>query len=63
MLGYAVMTTEFPVSRLPDAEINQIGAIADLMLGSYVIPFEAAAILLLVAVIGAILLAKGVEKD
>ncbi|MDR1615580.1 MAG: NADH-quinone oxidoreductase subunit J [Syntrophomonadaceae bacterium] len=63
MLGYAIIATEFPVSGLPDAEVNQMEVIADLMLGSYVIPFEAAAILLLVAVIGAILLAKGVEKD
>jgi len=31
------------------------------MMGDYVIAFEAAAVLLLVAVIGAIILAKGVE--
>ncbi len=40
--------------------VNQI---ADLFLGDYVVAFEAAAILLLVAVIGAIMLAKGVKDE
>ena len=43
-----------------DAEMTQI---ADLFLGNYVVAFEAAAILLLVAVIGAIILAKGVKDE
>lgn len=43
-----------------DAEMTQI---ADLFLGNYIVAFEAAAILLLVAVIGAIILAKGVKDE
>lgn len=42
---------------------DKIEAIAEAFLGSYVIPFEVAAILLLVAIIGAILLARGVKED
>ncbi len=37
--------------------------VAVAMMGNYVIAFEAAAILLLVALIGAIILAKGVKKE
>jgi NADH-quinone oxidoreductase subunit J len=33
------------------------------MLGNYVVAFEAAAILLLLAVVGAIILARGVEEE
>ncbi len=36
--------------------------IADQFLGNYIVAFEAAAILLLVAVVGALILAKGVEE-
>lgn len=39
----------------------EVQSIANLFLGEYVVAFEAAAVLLLVAVIGAIILAKGVE--
>ncbi len=45
------------------AEKTEVTQIADLFLGEYVIAFEAAAILLLVAVIGAIILAKGVKDE
>nr|WP_066639424.1 NADH-quinone oxidoreductase subunit J [Desulfolucanica intricata] len=40
---------------------DTVGNIADLMLSKYVIPFELAALLLLVALIGAIVLAKEVK--
>lgn len=40
---------------------STVGPIADLLLGPNVLPFEAAALLLLVAMVGAIILGKGVE--
>ncbi|MDH7479041.1 MAG: NADH-quinone oxidoreductase subunit J [Syntrophomonadaceae bacterium] len=39
-----------------------VGPIAELMLSSFVIPFEAAAILLTVAILGAIILSKGARR-
>ena len=41
---------------------NSVTLIADLMLTKYIIPFDVAAILLLAAMIGAIILAKGVNE-
>ncbi len=41
---------------------NTIDAIADGFFGNYMIPFEVSAILLLVALVGAIILAKGVKN-
>ena len=55
----AVILSDFPIVGDMAANSDQVGTIAGLMLGNYVIPFEAAAILLLVAVVGAILLARG----
>lgn len=46
------------LSPVPD---NNIGLLAQNLLGQYVIPFEVAAILLLVALIGAIIIAKEVR--
>jgi NADH:ubiquinone oxidoreductase subunit 6 (subunit J) len=42
---------------------DSIGALADLMLGRYVVAFETAAILLLLAVVGAIILARGADEE
>jgi len=42
---------------------NNVEAIADAILGRFVIPFEVAAILLLVAIVGAIIVARGVKED
>lgn len=56
----ALQKSHFPVSP-PPAVDDGVGQLAELMLGDYVVPFEAAAILLLVAVIGAIIMAKGAE--
>lgn len=59
-LGAAVWFSTFPVSaQLPPKD--EVGLLASLMLGKYVVPFEVAAVLLLVAVVGAIILAKGAE--
>lgn len=56
----AIAKSEFPVTNqvAPD---DGVGNLAELLLGNYVVPFEAVAILLLVAVIGAIIMAKGVD--
>lgn len=42
---------------------NTIPTIADAMMNTYVLPFEVAALLLTVAMIGAIIIAKGVNKS
>jgi NADH-quinone oxidoreductase subunit J len=42
---------------------NQVESIATAMLSKYVIPFEVAALLLLVALVGAVFLAKEVKAD
>ncbi|WP_054937427.1 NADH-quinone oxidoreductase subunit J family protein [Moorella stamsii] len=45
------------------APAGNVGAIADAFLGRFAIPFEIAAVLLLVAMVGAILLARGGKQD
>ncbi|MDN5344751.1 MAG: hypothetical protein PWQ18_862, partial [Clostridia bacterium] len=45
------------------APTSNVGAIADAFLGRFAIPFEVAAVLLLVAMVGAILLARGGRQD
>lgn len=57
----AVGFSEWPKTALQGVD-NSVGLLAELMLGDYVIAFEASAILLLVAVVGAIILAKGAEN-
>lgn len=42
---------------------DTVGDLADMMLGSYILPFEIAAVLLLAALLGAIILAKGDEES
>jgi NADH:ubiquinone oxidoreductase subunit 6 (subunit J) len=59
-LAGAVWFTRFPVSSQLVPR-DEVGLLASLMLGRYVVPFEVAAVLLLVAVVGAIILAKGAE--
>ena len=41
---------------------DTVSALADMMLTQYVLPFEIAAVLLLVAMLGAIILAKGEDE-
>ncbi|MBO8167781.1 MAG: NADH-quinone oxidoreductase subunit J [Thermoanaerobacteraceae bacterium] len=56
-----ILKTEWVLSKNPAPE-STVGPIAEAMLTKFVIPFEVAAILLLVAMVGAILLAKGEGK-
>ncbi|MEA1961997.1 MAG: NADH-quinone oxidoreductase subunit J [Bacillota bacterium] len=56
----AIAFTKWPVSSVKAGDAGA-DLLAGLMLGKYVVPFEVAAILLLVAVVGAIILARGVE--
>ncbi len=60
-LGWAVWTTAWPQlpGQLPGDGVRNL---AGLLLGDYAVAFEIAAILLLVAVVGAIILAKGAEE-
>lgn len=60
-LGASIWFTSWQISPEPAAR-DEIGLLAGLMLGDYVVAFEVAAILLLVAVVGSIFLAKGVEE-
>lgn len=60
VLTWKVLSTEWATTSAQPAETT-VGQIGDLLLGKYVIPFEAAAVLLLVAMAGAILLAKGAD--
>lgn len=55
--AWADLTVSTPV---PEDSLGQIG---QLLLSKYVIPFEVAALLLLVALVGAIVLAKEVKAD
>jgi NADH-quinone oxidoreductase subunit J len=57
-----VRNTKWPVTtgvKPPEDTVNQI---ADLMFNKMVIPFEVAAVLLLVALLGAVIIAKEVKK-
>lgn len=62
VLGRLIMKSSWTISNytVPD---STIGPIADLMMNTYVVPFEVAAILLLVAMVGAIIVAKGVKNS
>ncbi|ABZ84758.1 proton-translocating NADH-ubiquinone oxidoreductase, chain j [Heliomicrobium modesticaldum Ice1] len=60
--GWAIAFTPFmPIDASP-AQVTAIDGIATQLLGDFVVPFEAAAILLTVALIGAIILAKGAKE-
>ncbi len=59
--GFMVLNTNWPVSTA-EPPSNTVSLIADLMLTKYVVPFEVAAILLLVALLGAVIIAKEVKK-
>ncbi len=56
-----VISTNWSVTGAEPPE-ETVGSIAELMLTKYVVPFEVAAILLLVALIGAVIIAKEVKK-
>lgn len=60
-LAAAVWRTDF-AEQVGTAAQDRVAQIAQLLMGDYVIAFEVAAILLLIAVVGAIILAKGAEE-
>jgi len=62
-LGAAIWRSELSAFPGPQPVSDTVGALAELMLGRYVVAFEVAAILLLLAVVGAIILARGVEEE
>jgi NADH-quinone oxidoreductase subunit J len=59
-LAGAIAFSKFSISPVKASDTG-VDLLAGLMLGKYVVPFEVAAILLLVAVVGAIILARGVQ--
>lgn len=59
--GLMAVKTNWNVSNVAPPE-ETVGSIAELMLQKFVVPFEVAAILLLVALIGAVIIAKEVKK-
>lgn len=61
-LSAAIYFSEFASVKGKPVE-DDIGLLAELMLGKYVVAFEAAAVLLLLAVVGAIILARGAEEQ
>ena len=61
-LLWAVLATTWAISDKP-APQETAGQIAGLLLGDFAVAFEAAAVLLLAAMIGAIILAKGVQRS
>lgn len=62
ILSFFIINTPWEISRgvLPS---DTVGSIAELLFTDYVLPFELAAILLLVAMIGAIVIAKEVKNS
>lgn len=58
----AIWFTRWPLAEAGGQHVDEMAALADLMLGKYVVAFEIAAVLLLVAVVGAIILAKGADE-
>lgn len=56
-----VITTDWKLSSAAPPE-ETVGTIAEMMLTRFVVPFEIVAILLLVALLGAVIIAKEVKK-
>ena len=63
LLAMAAVALMSPFQAAPVDLGDTVTGLADLMLTKYVLPFEIAAVLLLVAMIGAIILAKGVDES
>lgn len=53
-----LLVKEIAAPALPVLSINSVSELAQLMMGAYVVPLEVAALLLLVALIGAVILVK-----
>lgn len=62
VIVWIVTNTKWAISNAP-APVDTVGTIATLFLTDYVVPFEVAAILLLVAMLGAIMIAKEVKDS
>lgn len=60
VLGASIWFSHWPIGSGQLSE-GAVGILASLLMGDYIVAFEVAAILLLVAVVGAIILAKGAE--
>jgi len=60
--GASIWFTSWPLAVVRPEGLDEMAVLADLMLGKYVVAFEVAAVLLLVAVVGAIILAKGADE-
>lgn len=61
VIAAAVSKTKWAISTAPAPE-STVKPIADLLMKDFVIPFELAALLLTMAMIGAIIIAKGVRN-
>lgn len=61
VIAAAISKTNWVISSAPAPE-STVGPLADLLMKDFVIPFELAALLLTMAMIGAIIIAKGVRK-
>jgi NADH:ubiquinone oxidoreductase subunit 6 (subunit J) len=61
LVGWAVIQTDWGV--LPEAVGAAVGAIANAVFTTYALPFEIISLLILVAIIGAIFLARRPEED
>jgi NADH-quinone oxidoreductase subunit J len=61
-LGASIWFTRWPLVQASSKGLDEMVVLADLMLGKYVVAFEVAAVLLLVAVVGSIILAKGADE-
>lgn len=60
LVGCAASSVAWPEATAPTWDT--VSALAELMLGKYVLAFETAAVLLLAAMLGAIVLAKGADE-
>ena len=62
-LAIMTLVTVFtPFEQAPIEIIDTAAGLADLMLTKFVLPFEVAAVLLLAALVGAVIIAKGVDE-
>lgn len=58
VVGGRVLIQDMPKSAMPALHANPVSGLAQLMMGTYVVPLEIAALLLLVALVGAVILVK-----
>ncbi|KLU61081.1 NADH-quinone oxidoreductase subunit J [Peptococcaceae bacterium CEB3] len=64
VIALVILTnTDWRILAGPWTVQNTAASLSRLLLTSYMIPFEASAILLTIALIGAVILAKGVKED